>query len=520
MNIWIVKHRADGRSSKQRPLLFWLPFTLMLLLLALSCGGSRGDGGPSERDLETSLTRSMKGMSIESLSVKDNVSVLTTTGGLFRIDLKTGVIEIRQRIGKERLLAKAVLDKDWLKTFSAPTQDGFDCIWEGTSPKDPKMIISGDSVIRFSNIEELEIRLEFSPIYCKVTDSNGGLLALDNTGGLAIMPLESSSNENWPKTFENNLWKLAADEPFPLVFIGVCPPRPFDWESSFLPVVHYSSHIQRYPTDEQIIAYSKYAEVLEMHSWVWQNRYDENARDEKGEKLPLWWDYSFVAQNYEWIPDDEVELRRVVETAHAHGMKVIPYYSFWREDPETPVNQVFDRQMAEIRRLKDTYDFDGLYVDGLSCHLKDLELSYKAARTLRELFGEDGWLTYHNTHTTDNHYPFINAYMDLIITSEHESFNRWTSTSYNISNAIASVWPEIPVDVEDGRPFLKELVDDNLLHNNRVILMTGKDGQWRMWRLYFTPDEMEFMQQYYFEALEKMKEIGYEQFISEMGEGL
>lgn len=453
----------------------------------------------------------IKWMSIENLFAKDKRSIVTTTGAIFDVDLENATIKIRQRIGKDRLLAKAIMDKDWVKALSGPIQDGFDCIWEGDSPKNPKMIISGDSVIRFFNIEKIDVKLEFSPIHQKVNDSNDGLLALDNDGGLAITPPKLCSSECWPKTFENNVWKLLANEPLSLLFVGVCPPRRFDWHCSFLRNVHYSSHIQRYPTDEQIVAYSKYAKVLEMHSWVWQNRHDQNARDDKGEKIPLWRDYSSRAQNYRWIPDNEAELKRVIKTAHAHGMKVIPYVNFLREDSKTSMNEVFKMQMKEMQRLKDIYNFDGLYLDGLYSY--DPELSYRAARILRQLFGDDGWLTFHNTRPRGYFFPFVNAYMDLIITSEHCSFDRWRSTSYKISNAIASVWPEIPIDVKDGREFLKKLVDDSLLHNNRVILMTGKKGQWRMWRLYFTEDEMKFMQEYYFKALEKMKRVGYEKFI-------
>lgn len=42
-------------------------------------------------------------------------------------------------------------------------------------------------------------------------------------------------------------------------------------------------------------------------------------------------------------------------------------------------------------------------------------------------------------------------------------------------------------------------------YNNRLLLMIGKDGQWRDWRLYFTLDEMEFVKKYYLGALEKIK---------------
>jgi len=457
----------------------------------------------------------INGMGIENLYVKDRVSILTTTGGSFKVDLENGTIEIRQKIGANRLLAKIILDKDWSKLLSNQIQKGFDCVWSSTSSasSSPKIIISGDSVIRFYNIKKLEVVLYFVPAHQKFNLSltqynNGGLLALDENGGLAIVPPSYASNEIWPKWFENNEWKLVAEKPLPLLFIGVLPPRQFDWERSFWPVIHYSSHIQRYPTDEEIIAYSKYAKVLEMHSWVWQNRYDESARDEEGNKFPTYADYSFWPQNGKWIPDNEVEFKRVIKTAHTYGMKVLPYVS-----SEYEKDGNLKTFIAEIKRLKDIYNIDGVYLDGL--FYQRPELGYMAARSLREIFGRDGWLTIHDTHGSGYWAPFIHAYMDIIITSEHNCFNRWTSTSYNISNAIASVWPEIPLSVKDGRVFLKTMVDNSLLYNNRVILMTGEQGQWRCWRLYFTPKEMKFMQEYYIKALERMKKVGYEKFISE-----
>lgn len=444
----------------------------------------------------------IKGMEICDLYTEGKVSTLITTGGLFRIDLEKGLIEIEQRIGENRLLAKVILEDKKFKRLSAPILMGFDCIWEDREDnlsESPKIIISGDSVIRFYNIKKIKVVLHFTPVHQKFNVSitqynNGGLLALDEKGGLCIAPPSYASNKRWPKEFKNNVWRLAAERPLPLLFIGVLPPRLFDWERSFYPIIHYSSHAQRYPTDEQIAVYSKYAKVLEMHSWVWQNRH--NTADDKDN--PLWADSSYQPQNHKWIPDQEHEFIRVIDTAHRYGMKILPYVS-------TEYDKKLDLEtfIAEMKRLKDTYNVDGVYMDGL--FYQRPELSYKAARILRELFGEDGWLTLHDTHGSGYWTPFVNSYMDLVVTSEHNSLERWTSTSYKISNAIASVWPEIPFNIKAGREYLRKLVDESLSYNNRLLIMTGKGGQWRNYRLYFTPDEMEFMTTYYLGTLEKIK---------------
>lgn len=453
-----------------------------------------------------SLTENVKlhGMRIDNLDVNGKIATLTTTGGVFHIDLEKGVIVIKQRIGKERTLAKIAMGKGCYEGLSSPTLNGFDCIWKKPLGNGFKIVISGDSTIQFYNIERVQIKLFFTPIYDKINSSCGGLMALDNDGGLVIAPPKLSARSNWPKTFEKNSWNLSASEPLSLLFIGVCPPRHFDWNASFNYNVHYSSHTQRYPTDEEIVKYSKYAKVLEMHSWVWQNRYDPKAIDADGNKFSKWYDFSSRSQNYKWIPEDEVELRRVVKTAHAHGLKVVPYINFLREEYKYSADRdVIDRWMSELKKLKEKYDFDGFYVDGL--YPLDPELSYMTARALRGLVGNDGWLTLHDTRSNGYFFPFVNAYMDFIVTSEHSLFNRWNSTSYRISNTVASVWPEISMDIEDGREFLKELIDNSLRYNNRLVLMDGKDGQWRLWRLYFTDDEMKFVQEYLFSNMERMK---------------
>lgn len=413
---------------------------VLTIILLVSCAiwmcGCRNSsaGGESVR---------IHGMSIENLCVDNKVGIVITTGGVFHVDLENGTIEIRQRIKKNRVLAKATLDKDWCKALPGPAHNGFDYIWGGGSPGKAKMIISGDSVVRLFNIEKLEVALQFSPLYHKVNDSNGGLLALDNEGGVAIAPPKISPNKRWPKTFENNMWKLSAHEPLPVLFIGVCPPREFDWKRSKWPIVHYSSHIERYPSDGQIKEYSKFAKVLEMHQWVWKNRYvnkkdclKEPYSNCNGNDTPLWKDNASWPVNNKWIADDEKELKRVVATAHACGMLIAVYFNGLKMDGSSI--------LPEALRLKKKYNIDGIYLDGLLNNSNQGPLdAYLIARKLRILFGDDGWINFHNTHK-GYFFPFIQTYMDFVTTSEHRKFDKWMSTTFNISNAIGGYWPEIP----------------------------------------------------------------------------
>jgi hypothetical protein len=164
--------------------------------------------------------------------------------------------------------------------------------------------------------------------------------------------------------------------------------------------------------------------------------------------------------------------------------------------------------MSEARQLKVRYNLDGLYLDGLMEGSKNGPVdAYLTARNLRHLFGDDGWINLHNTNT-GYFAPFIQAYMDFITTGEHNNFNKWQSTTYNISNAIGGHWPEIPYffddpreNIQDAIPFLKDLVDISLKYNNRILFLAGDQGQWRFWRLYYTQAEMEFLKQYYIKKL-------------------
>jgi hypothetical protein len=205
--------------------------------------------------------------------------------------------------------------------------------------------------------------------------------------------------------------------------------------------------------------------------------------------------------NNRWLADDENELRRVVSTAHRCGMLVAVYFNGLKMDRFAI--------LPEAKRLRKKYGIDGIYLDGLLNRTDGGPLdAYMTARELRLLFGDSGWLNFHNTHK-GYFAPFVQSYMDFVTTGEHLKFNRWISTTYNISNAISGHWPEIPAywpdpakNIGDGRTYLKEIVDQSIKYHGRVLLLDGKSGQWRFWRLAFRDEEMSFMKSYYLPLLQ------------------
>jgi hypothetical protein len=446
----------------------------------------------------------IKGMRIEDVRVvNDDCIHLSTTGAIFKINKSSGTMEIYQRIGKKRKLAEVSLSDKFISVLKKePHNEGFEYAW-GDKDKTASIVISGDSVVRFYNVKKIKIELFFTPIHHKINSLNRGLIALDNEGGFAIMPPDKITSTDYSVTIEKKEWLLDSDSNMSVLFLGVCPPREFDWERSKWPVIHYSSHIQRYPSDEQIKEYSKFAKVLEMHQWVWKNRYVNKKDCSKepynncdGDNTPLWRDDASWPVNNRWIADDEKELKRVVTTAHANGMLVAVYFNGLKMDCHSI--------LPEALRLKNKYNIDGIYLDGLlNCSNRGPLDAYLTARELRKLFGDDGWINYHNTHK-GYFSPFIQTYMDFVTTGEHNKFDRYTSTTFNISNAIGGYWPEIPFfwlndskNIKDARSYLKDLVDISLKYHNRLLFLTGEQGQWRFWRLYFTPSEMQFMKDYY-----------------------
>lgn len=448
-------------------------------------------------------SNAIKGMRIEGVDTVNNCIHLSTTGARFEIKKDIGKIVIYQRIGKKRKLAEVSLSDEFISVLKKEHHnEGFEYMWRDKD-KISRIVISGDSVVRFYNVKKLKIKLFFTPIHHKINSLNHGLIALDNEGGIAIMPPDNISSDDYGITIEDRVWLLDSNSKISVLFLGICPPREFDWERSKWPVVHYSSHIERYPSNEQIKEYSKFAKVLEMHQWVWKNRYvnkkdclKEAYNNCNGNSTPLWNDGASWPVNNRWIADDEKELKRVVATAHAHGMLVAVYFNGLKMDGSSI--------LPEASRLKRKYNIDGIYLDGLLNKSNQGPLdAYLTARELRELFGDDGWINFHNTH---NGYfsPFIQTYMDFVTTGEHNKFDRYTSTTFNISNAIGGYWPEIPFfwlndskNIKDARSYLKDLVDISLKYHNRLLFLTGEQGQWRFWRLYFTTSEMQFMKDYY-----------------------
>ena len=74
------------------------------------------------------------------------------------------------------------------------------------------------------------------------------------------------------------------------------------------------------------------------------------------------------------------EFIRVRDEAHQRGMKVVVYLSpYYSTAPDI---------FAEMQRVLDEYQVDGLYFDGISM---DFRKSYEVIRRSREILGDNGF---------------------------------------------------------------------------------------------------------------------------------
>jgi len=136
------------------------------------------------------------------------------------------------------------------------------------------------------------------------------------------------------------------------------------------------------------------------------------------------------------VPLDMKDFIRVRDEAHRGGMKVVVYLSpFYSTAPDI---------FAEMRRVLDEYQLDGLYFDGISM---DFRKSYAIARQARAILGENRILYVHcSSDPLDDgriYCPFIDTYADYILRGEAgvwglklDDFLRWTISGYHISNAV------------------------------------------------------------------------------------
>lgn len=378
-------------------------------------------------------------------SVEDNGDAVTveTTGARFVFERGQRLrIACYQRINSERLVAHITLSIVG-ETFLVEHEDDDQVVLRQRTTDSwyTRLIVRADSVVELYSMTEMDVAVEgaFRPEYVVIKPPHAVLA--DQFGGVGCYGAHGVRLEEGG-IYTTARWKhrLKGDR-FCRVFLSVFPPRPFDLQRSLEErIAHWGVNppwtFGHYPSDAMIAEAAPFANILVLHTQIWHGQRTVRglSLDSTDELLA---DAAYCS--YDWVPLDDAELRRVVDTAHAHGMRVLPYLS------PTFTMAPMDHLLGETARLIDTYGFDGVYYDGLTF---DLVQAYELMRRARALLGER--ILY--LHTTYEPFgsreliaPFLDTYADFVLRGEHPSdfsedtYIRYVLCSRSTSNAIAHV---------------------------------------------------------------------------------
>ena len=371
-------------------------------------------------------------MRMESATEQRGVITVITTGAKFQID-RHGAIRCWQRIPRERL----VLEVSFAPApgpFRIEKKDGFSCT---VSCPAGALTFQGDSLVILKLKENVKTRFRgsFPPAYH--FEKGGKWILMDEEGGFGVYPVAEKTT--LAPAFSKLPWDIAyeftgGDEAWWSVF----PPRPYNWNRAFEAIEHDGANegAGAYPSNDQIAAAAKYCKVLTLHAGIWK----DVPEDVKAKMTPIVHTQKYAGHPQPWlsskhVPFDMKEFIRVRDEAHKRGLKVVVYMSpYYSTAPDI---------FAEMQRVLNEYQVDGLYFDGIS---RDFRKSYAVIRRAREILGDRILYVHCSSDPLMDgriYCPFIDTYADYILRGEPgvwglklDDFLRWTISGYNISNAV------------------------------------------------------------------------------------
>ncbi len=369
---------------------------------------------------------------------------IITTGAKIQVPMTGDRILVRQRIPQERDLVRF--------DFDPPLGEMHVLEWTTDAyvlgNDEVAFSVNADGLIALGTNRPMTITATsyIAPEHYVVMSDN--LLAIDELGGFCIYPEqrlqydtepsiftqlpEDTSEAGWTATLATGARKLVA--------LGVFPPRPFPWAQSFQTRI---AHSNRYPADEQIRWMAQYCNVLVLHQGI----------------------YTGGLSSGPYIIEDDAEYARVIATAHAAGMQVLPYFN-----PGAYTDRDLDHQIALLRAHRDRYGTDGFYFDGLG-RGEEWPWSYEFIHTVRAMVG-DAVIYTHCTlnppiNATTIYCPFIDTWSDFLLRGEGQTISgpddpylRYVVGTFNISNAIATLKGD-RMEGADERQQLQVMLDLN-----------------------------------------------------------
>lgn len=428
-------------------------------------------------------------MRVEDAVQTENKIVVNTTGARYTFDTENDTITADQKIGTERTVSEwrsgvslaglTVRSKTDTEAVLTNPEISFGVQMDGTVFLTPH---KGDVRMECtSKIGGIWNRFNF-----------GYLMALDDYGGFTVTPdIPAGTGKrcsyeiltdglDFPTWQFNNAVAWNGDEPAAefntkisnakpgwqiawtvspgeRLAITTFPPREYDWEESF-----NNNYRNVYPAASHYTRMPEYAEEQRIGTVVtWS--FDHNTS-------------GMEYGRYYLFDKHEDELKDMVKTAHDNGVQALPYtsgYFYYNSDEPT-------EYINEIKRLRDTYGFDGVYSDGLPSESRWV-VGYEEARMLRELF-PSGTIIVHQTGQPANggpplsspayFLPMVDAYLSITLKGENvglmgkeSPLAHMTWNQYNIANCIGvqkgDYWK---YDNDEGETVMIPQISQDLMH--------------------------------------------------------
>jgi hypothetical protein len=326
--------------------------------------------------------------------------------------------------------------------FHIQKKDGFSCT---VSCRVGILTFQGDSlaILRTDKNTQTSFKGFFRPTYH--FEKEGKWILMDGDGGFGIYPV--AKKQASVPVFTKPPWDIAyefagGDE----AWLSVFAPRPYNWKRAFAAIEHDGLPADftpaqldgagAYPSNDLIEAAAKHCKIYNLHAYIWQDA----PEDVKAKWAPRQ-NEKYAGHPQPWltpkhVPLDMQEFIRVRDEVHESGMKLVVYLSpFYSAAPDI---------FAEMQRVLNEYQVDGLYFDGIS---SDFRKSYAVIRRAREILGDNRILYFHATNDPLDdgriYCPFVDTYADYVLRGEGgvsglklDDFLRWTVSGYNISNAV------------------------------------------------------------------------------------
>jgi hypothetical protein len=366
---------------------------------------------------------SVLGMEIKSVEATDAWVVVVTTGARYKFEAGGRAVVCSQRIPQQRKVAVCQFDPP-LGALRKTRVDKDVCVLQGHRVA---LSVNGDSLIAIGTNRSIcmTITAYLAARHYRLASDN--LFAIDETGGFCLYPQQRLDYEasasifsREPKSVKADGWQAVLQaRPRKLVALAVFPPKPFPWKQSF---DNRIVHSNGYPADDAIRSWSKHCNVLVLHQNIYRGGSSRGP----------------------YVISDDREYRRVISTAQAAGMQVLPYFN-----PGAYSVQNVDKALNLLHEHHERYKFDSFYFDGLYRNA-EWPKSYYFIRRARELVGTKVIYTHSTLNPPANspsiYCPFIDAYSDFLLRGEGQTIRggddpylRYVVGTNNISNSIATL---------------------------------------------------------------------------------